>query len=171
MKQICSFFSIAVVVSAMLSCDKPHQHLIQSDTISATAAVFATSLADSLPLKTFEAINVGKVTGTKIVNLEGLDVRYFEYEADPDVLLNALAESPFELESKVADTTCRRINHQDLLSSFSDISDAERAYAASFMNKDPEHFEYYACVKSPIVHLVALNRSTRKVFHCMARQI
>jgi hypothetical protein len=82
MKHTCSVISVILVMMAMLSCNKPHPNIIEEHKPSPTAAVFSVSLADSLPQKTFEALKIGRVIGVKVVNLEGMDVRYFEYKVD-----------------------------------------------------------------------------------------
>ena len=156
---------------AMLSCNKPHPNIIEAHKASPIAAVFSTSLADSLPQKTFEALKIGSITGVKIVNLEGMDVRYFEYKVDADVLLSALSDSAFSIGSKITDTKCRKISRDDFGRLLANVTDAERAYSHAMLNKEGKDFEFYACLKSPVNHFVVVNRFEGKVWHRIVRDV
>jgi hypothetical protein len=161
---------VLFVTLIMVSCNKPNANLVQDDTFSSTAAIFSTSLADSLPQRTFEALGVGQVTGVKVIGLDGLDVRYFEYKADAETLLTALSHSPFDIQSKIADTTCRMVRHEDLERELFPIHEAEVAYSSKMLTNNGERFEYYVCAKSPVKHFVVIDRSAGKVWHRIARQ-
>ena len=162
-------YSITVILSFVAFvfwCNKPEQQFSEISEIP--SIIFYTSLADSLPKKTFEALQVGKVIGAKISG-KGLDVRYFQYEADADVLIGALSESSFDINTIViADTTCRSVDYSYLKMSLSNVSEGEFPYAASFLNAG-EGLEVYECVKSPLKHQVVVDRASRKVWHRIER--
>jgi hypothetical protein len=164
MKSALIFSGLLVV--AIIWCQKPVYDLEGSNTTMAPI-VFYTSLADTLPKRTFEKLGLrDRVVGVKINNLTGMDVRYFQYEADPDVLIKALSETPFDINTQSpADIQCHEITYGDLTFSFQNVSDAESNYAASFLNSFHEGYEVYECVKSPLKHQVLIQRNTNRVFH------
>jgi hypothetical protein len=86
-------------------------------------------------------------------------------------MLSALSDSPFTIGSKITDTKCRKVSRDDLGHLLANVTDAERNYSKAMLSKDGEEFEFYACAKSPVSHFVVLNRSTRKVWHRIVRDV
>jgi hypothetical protein len=125
--------------------------------------VFYTSLKDTLPVKTYQKLQVEKVIGIKIKNLQGHEVRYFEYEADRDKVLKALSQMPFKKYAILSDTLCRKINFHEI--NIFNISPTELEASSFFWNVDKNEYDVYACTKSPMKHLVFVNKSTKKILH------
>jgi hypothetical protein len=157
-----SYFLPLLLLLSIVACKKPN---LDAGSLSndISPIIFYTSLADTLPAKTYQQLHVDHVTGIKIKDLQGHEVRYFEYQADRDILLKALSHTPFEKYALLSDTVCRRITFNEL--STINISPAERKASSFFWDSEEDEYEVYACIKSPMKHWVLINRSSRKILH------
>jgi hypothetical protein len=159
------FFS-SLLFLAILGCSKPNFETTEvSDGFA--PMVFHTSLADTLPAKTFDQLQLSnKTVGIKVTDLSGLDVRYFEYEADADILINALSTSPFNVDGSFSDLSCRKLSILDLdLGLNPEIcTTSDRPYLTAFLNKYRKNFEVYECVKSPLKHQLFIDRTIARLF-------
>lgn len=165
------FFSVLLLLS-IVACKKPSYSTDGLVYDHSMPVLFYTSLADTLPKKTFDQLNLSdRVVGIKINNLNGLDVRYFEYQADPDVMIGALSKMAFDKHEIRADTLCRKITSQEMRLTFEQVSSSELAYASSFFNSTSASFEFYECLKSPYRHHVVIDRVTNKVMHRIERMV
>lgn len=165
------FFSILLILS-IVSCKKPSYSTDGFTFDHSVPVLFYTSLADTLPKKTFEELKLhDRVVGIKINNLNGLDVRYFEYQIDADVLISALSKMSFDKREIVADTICRKITSQEMELALMQVSAAELACANSFFNSTLAGFDMYECLKSPYRHHVIVDRLTNMVKHRIERMV
>ncbi|MBT1706263.1 hypothetical protein [Chryseosolibacter indicus] len=164
-----SAFALYVFLTiALLACKKPAltDSLFQDNGDAKNSiVVFHTSLADTLPEETTKALNVGNVTGIKVLDLQGRDVRYFHYKANKKVLLEALAKSPFNRNALLADTLCREISREELVRFKRSIADPELHAGAFFWNKVSQNVEIYESVKPPLKHLLIIDKSSRDIHH------
>jgi hypothetical protein len=127
--------------------------------------VFHTSLHDSIPTMTYEALNVGKVLGIKIKNTGGYDARYFTYEADSKAVLKALAESPFDRSCFIADTLCRKITNEELLLIKKSLTATELEAANFFWDTEADSFEVYESIKPPLKHQLLVSKISNRILH------
>jgi hypothetical protein len=159
-KSLSSITVILLFVAFVLWNNKPVQQF--SETSEIPPVVFLTSLEDSLPKKTFDALHVGSVIGTKISG-NGFDVRYFEYEVDPGKLLAAISEMPFNKNALIADTICRKINYLSLVTEEDKIPGDD--YWIKFTNVDSDEFLFYECIKPPLRHTLLIRKNSGRVIH------
>jgi hypothetical protein len=157
-----SYILPLLLLLSIVACKKPN---LDAGSLpnAVDPIIFYTSLADTLPSKTYQQLHVDHVTGIKIKDLRGHEVRYFEYQADHQILLRALSHMPFEKYALLSDTVCRRITFNEL--STINISSIEREASSFFWNSTEDEYELYACIKSPMKHWVLINRSSRKIIH------
>lgn len=148
------------------ACTNPCKNV--SDLNDVEPIVFYTSLADTLPKETFEKINTGNVLGVKFKDMKGNDIRYFEYKADAKSLISSLSEMPFDKESVLADTLCRRIGLEVLRYSLEQTSASEENYAGQFRYADEQEFFIFECIKPPLKHTVLTAKKSNKVLHRIA---
>jgi hypothetical protein len=165
-----AFVFCGLLLLAILGCTKPN-YSIEGSNNHSVPVLFYTSLQDTLSKKTFDQLRLtDRTLGIKINDITGLDVRYFEYEADADVLIRALAETGFDIATQMpTDITCRKLSYEDLSSYLKNASINEAFYAGHFLNSFAEGFEAYECVKSPVKHQVLVNRTSRRVYHRVER--
>jgi hypothetical protein len=130
---------------------------------ASTTVMFYTSLADTLPGKTLQRMNVGDVNGVKFKTLNGNEVRYFEYNADPRKLLAAISEMPFNKNALIADTLCRKINSLSLVAQEELIPGDD--YWIKFMNINADEFLLYECIKPPLKHTLLIPKKSSRVLH------
>jgi hypothetical protein len=160
---------VPIVISLLLlfalsACKKPMPQGI-SDIRSIPSIVFHTSLADTLPKKTYDALNISNISGLKIKDLQGHDVRYFDYETDTKILLTALSEAPFDRNTILSDTLCRKLSLPELRLSMNTMSSLETESASFFWTIDPSQYDIYECIKSPFKHNILVHKKSRKVLH------
>jgi hypothetical protein len=157
-----SFVFPSLLILSVLTCKKPNL----DTTLPANELnpiVFYASLEDTLPAITYHKLQVEKVIGIKIKNLQGHEVRYFEYECDRNNVLKALSQMPFEKYATLSDTLCRKIDFNEI--NIFNISAAELEASSFFWKVNRNGYDVYACIKSPMKHLVFINKSTKRILH------
>jgi hypothetical protein len=156
-------FFLLALMACISACKKPVDQ--SSDLLNESAPIiFYTSLKDTLPEKTFNEIKVN-VIGLKIRDLNGSDVRYFEYQCDPGKLLHALSNSSFHLNSENSALSCGPISKDDLISNLEKSFGGDKEYRARFGDYDPNGYEAFECIKLPLIHHVLVNRLSGKIIH------
>jgi hypothetical protein len=153
-----SFFLIA----AAFACTKPRTSQSSTSEKPNLSMTFATSLADTIPLKSFMALNIADVAGIKFRGLNGKEVRYFNYEVDKKSLLRVVSQLPVLIEDSKIDTTCRQIS-TDVLKHY-EIDSDELEVANRFWNSSNKD-EIYECIKGSIKHTMIFEQASNKVFH------
>lgn len=170
MKQTLYFVPL-LFISAFFGCQSPEKkHITYEQAENAPPLVIYTSLDDTLPKKSMQALNLPRVLGTKVKYMTGHYASYFEYEADGDDVLRMIGNLPFSMEAVRADTTCLKMDkrHLDLIRD--KISPQEYENASAFWSAGDD-FEIYACVKYPYLHTVLINRKSNKVLHRVAYEV
>jgi hypothetical protein len=152
-------FFLVLLWVAIAGCKRPSD---ESSFNQSPDIVFTTSLADTLPPKTIEQLHLGKIRGTRFLSVNGTDIRYFEYTCDPEKLLRALSISGFDIDAKIADTACRRISKDVLLTA---LNRDRNDYDLKFLNAVSNDVDIYECVKPPLFHHIVVNRTSKKVIH------
>lgn len=153
----------ALLIIAVLTCSKPRMN----DPVQSypTSVFFYTSLYDTIPAKNVNAFLQADIQGIKLRALHGAhEVRYFEYHADPDRVLDELSKVGFVLSDVKADTTFRSIAFDELQFE-TGLAESESKYASSFWNADQNKFEAYECLKTPMKHQVLIDRQSNRILH------
>lgn len=127
--------------------------------------VLSTSIYDSLPQKTVQALNLGDITGLKFKYTTGLYANYFAYEADPQAVLNAISELPFQLSGSLADTLCHKITFNEIRALQQNISRTELERTSFFWNTDPVTMAMFECIKPPYRHTLLLTKNSDRILH------
>ena len=163
MKKLVILFP-AVLIVAVATCSRPKV----TDTISnipTSATMFYTTLSDTIPQKNLHVFLPADVRGIRLLAINGPgEVRYFDYEADPEKVLSELSKVGFFLSDTRSDTTSRKITFDDLVIDPL-LAESEYYYASSFWNVDRSKFEVYECIKTPMKHQVLIDRQSNRILH------
>lgn len=158
-----AFVLPGLLILSVTACRKSNSNL--SIDRPASSIIYSTSLADTLPKKTYEALHLGKVIGTRVIDLQGHDTRYFVYEADSAIVLQAISNTAFSIESPLADTLCQKTSKGILGQIYKTCSQEELEAGKSFWNSDFDQYDFYECIKSPMKHHILINKKTNKILH------
>ncbi len=126
--------------------------------------VFYTSLADTLPQKALDELDVASTLGIHVRYLSGHDVRYFTYET-PARVPDIIASLPFHRTANLADTVSRVISYDEVEKIRHTISDTELQAASFFWNINPEEFTAFECVKGEMKHNFLIHKISNTVLH------
>lgn len=151
-------------IFSLAACKKP-THSEGVDSNSVPPIILSASLRDSIPFKAVKAMNLDAVTGIKIQYVTGIHTSYFEYDADQITLLETISRLPFYRSAIKADTTCRRINVDDLNLLKQKISPVELENAVSFWTPNHTGLDIYECIKPPFKHTLLVNKKSTRIFH------
>lgn len=156
---------LMTLLFALGSCKKP---VLEATTDGVPPLVLATSIYDSLPSETVKVLGLEKVNGLKLLYRSGEEVSYFHYKADKKNLLRVLSELPFNANSRIADTLCRKISLAELSRPWDDLSD--------FDSKMPVNIEeaavtVYQCSKPPFLHTIIARLESDEILHRVEREL
>lgn len=126
--------------------------------------VLATSLADTLGQTTFQKLHIRDVEGIKVKYPSGNYASYFEYEAERNTVLHVISNQPFARYAQLADTRARKISADELKLVQSTVTGLEFE-STSFWSVNPDEYEVYECLKSPMKHTVLVNKKSNKILH------
>jgi hypothetical protein len=152
----------AALIVCDLACTKPRtsQRIVsEKPNLSMT---FATSLADTIPLKSFMALKIADVAGMKFRGANGKEVRYFNYEVDKKNLLRVISQLPIVISESKTDTLCRLISVDALKEYETDPGEIE---VGNYFWNSSDKNEIYECVKGSVRHTMIFERSSNKVHH------
>jgi hypothetical protein len=127
--------------------------------------VLSTAIEDSLPTKTITLLNLEGITGLKIQYYSGLHNSYFEYDAEKDVVLDAISALPFPMNAGISDTRCRTISFQILNSIKKNISSTELTSASRFWDTVESEYQVFECIKPPYKHILQIETDTKRILH------
>jgi hypothetical protein len=127
--------------------------------------ILTTSIDDSLPAEMIKVLKLEGITGVKVQHYSGTFSSYFEYKADKSILLNAISELPFPMDSNISDTRCRKISFEALTALQKSISTLEVESAPGFWSSGPSQYEIFECIKAPFRHIVQIEAGTRQIRH------
>lgn len=152
-----------VMLTVLGACKKPH---LEEELDYIPPLVLTTSLEDSLPSKAIKALNLPKTLGTKILYQNGLYASYFEYEANPDAVVETVSQLPFPIHLNVpADTLCRPISSHDIEIMLKLISPEEKENTANFWTSYKNSSSAFECIKGHFRHTLLMNRNSNKILH------
>lgn len=127
--------------------------------------LFYTSLKDTFPKQSLQALHLEHVNGIKILYRSGQFSSYFEYEADHPELIRTIGSLSFALDSAVAGTTCHAMPFDYIRASKSMVPAIECEHAAFFWSVSEKEYVAYTCLKSPYKHTLLLNKNSKRVLH------
>lgn len=127
--------------------------------------VLATPIEDSLPAQTIIDLKLEGISGLKIQYYSGLHNSYFEYDADKDVLLNAISALPFPMNANISDTRCRMISFQTFNTLKKTISNTELESLPRFWNAAESRYQVFECIKPPYRHILQFENGSQHVLH------
>lgn len=127
--------------------------------------VFYTSLLDTIPKQSVNALHLGHVNGIKVLYPSGQFSSYFEYEADHPELIRTIGSLSFPLDSAVASTTCHTIPFDYVKASGNIVSSMELENASFFWSIAETEYVAYTCLKSPYKHTLLLSKNSKRVLH------
>jgi hypothetical protein len=158
-----SFILALFLITAAIACTKPKSvsEISSSDKPNLSIA-FATSLADTIPLRNFQALNIADVSGMKFRGMNGKEVRYFSYEVDKKNLLRVVSQLPVVISDSKTDTLCRLISF-DILKGYE--IDPEEINVGNYFWNSSEKNEIYECIKGSVRHTMIFEKSSNKVHH------
>lgn len=152
-----------VAIMALGACKKPR---LESELDYIPPLVLATSLEDSLPLRAIDTLDLPKIYGTKILYHNGLHASYFEYEADPDAVMQTVSQLPFPIHLNIpADTLCRPISPYDIETMMKLISVEEKESTSNFWASYKKNSHAFECIKGQFKHTLLLSRNSNRILH------
>jgi hypothetical protein len=161
MKNIWGFLLPIFLLTAG-ACKKP---VLESTDGTIPPLVLSTAIEDSLPAKMITALNLEGITGLKIQYYSGLHNSYFEYDAEKDVVLDAISALPFPMTADISDTRCRTISFQTLNSVKKNISSTELTSASHFWDTVESEYEVFECIKPPYKHILQVETDGKHILH------
>src|SRR5690606_12089713 len=127
--------------------------------------VLYTSLSDTLPASTIEALGLADITGIKVKSYNGKFANYFKYEANRNNLITEFSILPFQRSAHLADTTCHKMAYRDFELLRAQVSDAEKDNASFFWQASEDEFDVYQSIKPPLRHTLLISRNSNTIFH------
>lgn len=151
-----------LIILALGICKKPifEKHLADPPPL-----VLVTSIEDSLPSSAVKALKLKGVEGIKIQYHNGLYTSYFEYQADPDAVINTISQLSFPIHASFADTTCRPLGFALMELIRNQISLIERETTENFWTVDQKNFNVYECIKGSFRHTLQISKTSTRIFH------
>lgn len=91
---------------------------------------------------------------------------YFEYEADPAVVLNAIASLPFRKDDNRSSVQCGLMNSEtNPLEAYKDLPEQEFNAGSFFWKANPEEYTFYECLRSPMRHTMLVSKTSSRILH------
>lgn len=153
---------IPIFLLVLGACKKPVLEITDG---SVPPLVLMTAIEDSLPAKTISALNLGGLTGLKIQYYSGLHNSYFEYDANKDLVLDAISALPFPMNSGISDVRCRQISFRTFNSVRRNISVTEVEGTNGFWNTDESGYQRFECIKPPYKHILQMENGSDHILH------
>ncbi len=147
---------------ALGACKKP---VLEGKLDYVPPLVLSTSIHDSLPSKVVKTLKLDGLTGLKYKYVTGLYSSYFEYQADPALLLETLSALPFSMHGDMADTHCHAATFQEFDLSRQKLTLAEYESESFFWDIDRAEVELFECRKPPFLHTIQITKRTNRIFH------
>src|SRR6187549_1842495 len=159
-----AFILPALLILSIFACEKPKDTSYLPDEY-ANPQIAQTTLRDTLSAKSLSDLFIQELKGVKASYVTGRYTCYFEYNANQQDLLNAINTLPFDMNTRLSDTQCRRIAGNFSLTGKRARSDREVESSSFFWDINPEDFIYYECIKSPMRHTLLLDKHSSRILH------
>jgi hypothetical protein len=113
------------------------------------------------------ALEIKEIHGVKIHDHDADSVSYyFEYEADFQDILNAIAALPVTIDDNRISTQCGLMNRDvNPLELFKGLSKKEQDASGFFWKAKPEEYVFYECLKGSMRHTLLVSKSSSKILH------
>jgi hypothetical protein len=160
MRHLLAFLSISIFIGFISACEKPKTPMVEVP--SDQYLSFATSLNDTIPLKAISTLQLkAKVEGYKIRYLTGEERRYFDYQAEPERVIQAFRDMAFVISDDRTDIDLRMVSFEEMKSA----DDYAPDESEDFWNIQPTEYYAFECLKSGIKHQVLIHKNTHRVLH------
>jgi hypothetical protein len=153
-----------LLVLSIFACTKPKETSYLPDEY-ANPQITSALLRDTLSSHSLSTVAIQELKGVKATYVTGRYTCYFEYNANQHDLLKAINTLPFDINTRLSDTLCRKIEREFSLSGKQILSREEIESSAFFWNINPEDFTYYECIKSPMRHTILLDKHSNRILH------
>jgi hypothetical protein len=163
-------FPFLLIVSA-IGCNSPKMHGKGSASHIVEPVAQTASMRDTFPEKFFRRINPREKQGIVLAFRPGESTAYFEYEADPKVVLSVIADLPFSAYGHVADTCVLPVQSEGVLNGANSLSNQQQLSTAFFFDNDLADFDAYECRKPPFRHFILVQKGTHRILHKIERTI
>jgi hypothetical protein len=152
---------LSVLLIAGAACEKSTRGSYDEEFL-----VAGSTLADSLSLKTIQAMNVNELAGVAInIRSERRRIHYYEYQGDKNTILKAISQSGFEKDSLIADTVCRRVSFERLLAIKSTLQPDEIKQSQFYWQFKSDKCEVYECIKASTKHIIVFLKDSKTTLH------
>lgn len=158
MRHLVHLLLIALLAASLLS-EKPAGSDKQY-TADETVAIFATSLADTIPVNLVNELAIGNPQGIRMIPLRGTEVRYFEYTCDPNLLMGTLSRIPINILDGNSDLAVREVSGKIFIKP----TQRELMHAATFWSAS-DSYKAYEIIKGPIKHELLVDWSSNRILH------
>ncbi len=160
-----SFILPTLLILSIFACKKPSESSSYLLNEYESPEIKLVSLLDTLPSNSLSNLSIQELKGIKATYVTGRYTCYFEYNANQQELLRAINILPFNMNTRLSDTQCRKIDGDFSLYGKRTRSDKEVASSSFFWNINPEDFTYYECIKSPMRHTILLDKHSNRILH------
>jgi hypothetical protein len=154
----------SLLILSIFACTKPNDKSYLPDEY-ANPKLTSVTLRDTLPASSLANLFIQESKGVKATYVTGRFTTYFEYNANQQDLLKTINTLPFDINTRLSDTLCRKIDGQFSLSGKQFLSNEEIESSSFFWNINPEDFTYYECIKSPMRHTILLDKHSNRILH------
>lgn len=159
-----AFILPTLLVFSIFACTKPVDTSFLPNEYERPEIRLVT-LRDTLPNSSFSNLSIQELKGVKATYVTGRYTCYFEYNANQQEVLRAIDILPFDINTRLSDTQCRKMDSDFSLSGKHILSNQEINSSAFFWNINTEDFIYYECIKSPMRHTILLDKHSNRVLH------
>lgn len=156
---------IPLLLLFTVACKKPAASIHEDAFADIPPLILRTSLKDTLTRKALTTLQLNDAEGVKVKYQNGNYASYFSYEADRDVLLQAIGSLPFPRYAIKADTVCYPITYRDIALLKQSVTGAEYEASSFFWNVDATEYDIYQCLKPPLRHTLLISKNTKQVLH------
>ena len=148
-------------------CSKPQHIHAGGDTDELGPVVKEVRLADTISPSFTHALRLEAVTGSAFRYPLGKQASYFNYVADPDEVLMAIARLSFPMRDHAADVNYHEIASDEWIALRRTVGAYEVSGAAFFWDVDPAQFTISESVKNEH-HLLLVEKDSRRILHRIA---
>jgi len=159
-----AFILPGLLILSIFACEKPKNTSYLPDEY-ANPQITAITLRDTLSSKLLYGLSIQEIKGVKASYVTGRYTCYFEYNANQQDLINIINTLPFDINTRLSDTQCRKMEGNFSLSGKRTRSQKELTSSEFFWNIDANDFTYYECIKSPMRHTILLDNHSNRILH------
>lgn len=159
-----AFILPGLLILSIFACEKPKNTSYFPDEY-ANPQITRMTLRDTLSAKSLSNLYIQELKGVKVSYASGRYTCYFEYNANQQDILKVINTLPFDINTRLSDTLCRKMDEEFSLNGKRIRSNQEIASSSFFWNINPNNFTYYECIKSPMRHTLLLDKHSNRILH------